>query len=101
MRQQQWDKEELRLNHLQHSEGRKNNVKSKSYEEYAGPVQDTFDNIVANNLQLLRGATLEERAGRVKEHFKVAEVSCVLCVYGGCIRCVLGLSISIYRYNKK
>lgn len=74
MRQRQWDEEEFRLKHLQESEGRKNNVKSKSYEEYAGPVQDTFDNIVANSLQLLRGATLEERASRVKEHFKVAEV---------------------------
>ena len=50
------------------------------YETYAAPVQQTFDTVVAGTLSVLRGFTLEERAARIKDHFKVADVSCVIMI---------------------
>lgn len=45
-----------------------------SYEEYAKPVQFTYDNIVSNNLETLRGFTLDERAARIRDQYKQKEV---------------------------
>ena len=74
-RQQQRDREELRLHELKENEGRKLQSSNQSYEHYAAPVQETFDNVIATSLSLLRGFTLEERASRIKDHFKVADVA--------------------------
>jgi len=41
----------------------------KTYEEYALPVQRTFDKVVHNTLQSLRGMSLDERARRIREQF--------------------------------
>ena len=75
VRQQQRDREGLRFDDLKAAEGRKLEQTNDSYENYAAPVQETFDNVIATSLNLLRGATLEERAARIKDHFKVADVA--------------------------
>ena len=74
IRQQQRDRESIRLAELKEAEGRELEITKESYETYAAPVQETFDNVIAGSLNLLRGATLEERARRIKDHFKVADV---------------------------
>lgn len=45
------------------------------YEEYALPVQRTFDKVVHNTLQSLRGMSLDERARRIREQFTTKQVS--------------------------
>ena len=80
VRAQQADREEFRLKDLKEAEGRKLEVTHDTYEYYAGPVQATFDDVIANSLSLLRGFTLDERANRIKEHFKVTDVSKIWCI---------------------
>jgi hypothetical protein len=43
------------------------------YEEYGGPIQDTYDGVVGNTLSLLKGWTLDERAARIVVENKIAE----------------------------
>jgi hypothetical protein len=76
VRQQQRDREQIRLEALKEKAGHVQAGTTASYEHYAAPVQETFDNVIAGSLNILRGFTLEERARRIKEHFKVADVSC-------------------------
>ena len=47
----------------------------RTYEDYVVPVTKTFDNVVANNLSLLRGWSLDERARRVQEETKQKEAA--------------------------
>ncbi|KAJ1440875.1 hypothetical protein B484DRAFT_131217 [Ochromonadaceae sp. CCMP2298] len=46
----------------------------RRYLEYGGPVQSTYDRVVHNSLDLLRGMTLDERARRLREQAKAKEV---------------------------
>jgi hypothetical protein len=39
-----------------------------------GPLQGTYDKIVSNTLNLLRGMSLDERASRLREQYKAREV---------------------------
>lgn len=77
VRQQQRDREDILLQGLKDKEGRAMAGTTATYEHYAAPVQETFDNVIAGSLNVLRGFTLEERARRIKEHFKIADVSCL------------------------
>ncbi len=40
------------------------------YENYAGPVQDTYDDVIANSLSLLRNMSLDERVHRMQDDVK-------------------------------
>jgi hypothetical protein len=52
-----------------------------SYEDYAIPFQRTFDKAIDNSLQTLRGASLDERARRIREQFKQKIVRCSFLFY--------------------
>ena len=41
--------------------------KVQTYEQYAGPVQDTYAGVVDNTMELLKGWSLDERAHRLKD----------------------------------
>mmetsp|Transcript_13503 Transcript_13503/g.22525 ORF Transcript_13503/g.22525 Transcript_13503/m.22525 type:complete len:181 (+) Transcript_13503:30-572(+) len=71
-----WDSEQLTQEKLLANDQRKQDEENrpKTYLEYAGPVQSTYDKIVDNSLQLLRGVTLDERARRLREQYKAREV---------------------------
>eukprot|EP00981_Chlorochromonas_danica_P012052 scaffold4399_cov175-Ochromonas_danica.AAC.2 len=45
-------------------------AKPKTYEEYAKPVMKDFDRIVARNLGILRGLSLDDRARTLKNYFQ-------------------------------
>jgi len=49
-------------------------ARPKTYEEYAGPVQQTYDVVVENALKLLRGFTLENTATILKSKAKASEI---------------------------
>lgn len=49
-------------------------IANTRYHEYAAPLQNTYDNIVAKSQALLRGLTLDERASRLRAQFKSKEV---------------------------
>lgn len=68
--------ENLTTEHLLKKDARKQDIenKPKEYQEYSGPVQDTYDKVVANTLSLLRGFTLDERTARLREQDKAKEV---------------------------
>lgn len=69
------DREELITEARLDAEFRKIDAESKpkTYEDYATPVQNTYDNIVGNTLGILRGFTLEERASKLHDQFKKTE----------------------------
>jgi hypothetical protein len=73
IRQQRKDYEELREKEMHREHGMAASATGKTYESYAKPVDDTYNSIVTSNIKLLRGLTLEERARRVKEQYKMAE----------------------------
>jgi hypothetical protein len=64
-----WDTEALTQEKLLANDQRAQDQdnRPKTYLEYAAPVQSTYDKIVGNSLQLLRGVTLDERARRLRE----------------------------------
>ena len=47
----------------------------KTYEEYATAFQSTFDKVIGNQLQTLRGMSLDERAKRIREQYASRMVS--------------------------
>jgi hypothetical protein len=47
-------------------------------------VQDTYDKVVSNTLQLLRGVSLDERASKLNEQFKRTEVEYLVITTGIC-----------------
>ena len=72
-RQKRRDYEELREAEMHRLDGLAQTNTAAGYESYAQPVQETFDSIVAGNLSMLRGVTLEERAARVKKQYSNRE----------------------------
>lgn len=46
-----------------------------SYEEYALPLQKTFDIIVKQSLQQLRGVTLDDRVARLRKQESIVQVA--------------------------
>jgi len=72
----EWDVEQLLQEKLLAEDARKQDEenKPKTYLEYGGPVQSTYDRVVHNSLDLLRGMTLDERARRLREQAKAKEV---------------------------
>ncbi len=47
-------------------------------------MQDTYDKVVSNTLQLLRGVSLDERASKLNEQFKRTEVEYLVITTGIC-----------------
>jgi len=70
------DMETLTLEKMLAEDARKQDEENrpKTYLEYAGPVQSTYDQIVTNSLSLLRGMSLDERASKLRDQFKAKEV---------------------------
>lgn len=71
-KQQRRDKEEIIIERLLKENGTKAGAHFKTYTEYAGGIQATYDKALENAMELLRGFTLDERARRIKETHKEA-----------------------------
>ena len=72
-RAKQWDYEQLQVENFRKANAnRVENVVSK-YEDYAGPVQETYNDVVQNTMSLLRGWSLDERAKLVRNAFAEKE----------------------------
>merc|ERR1712046_43102 len=66
-RAQQWDLEQFAVDRFQKEQGLKLEAGMvRHYEDYATPVQDTYDDVVANTLSLLKGWTMDARATKVR-----------------------------------
>ncbi len=74
-RQQRLDYEHLLQNHLLQQEAGQRDVQARAapYTLYAQPVMHVYDRIMARNLGLLRGVTLDERALQLKQLFAQQE----------------------------
>ena len=73
-RAQQWDLEELTIDRFQHEQGLKVEAGMvRKYEDYAVPVQETYDDVVANTLSLLKGWTVDARAEKVRTQLKAEQ----------------------------
>jgi hypothetical protein len=70
-RAQQWDLEEFTVERFQQEQGLKMEAGMvRKYEDYGKPVQDTYDDVVANTLSLLKGWTVDARANKVRSELK-------------------------------
>eukprot|EP00602_Paraphysomonas_sp_CaronLab_P003915 CAMPEP_0185039458 /NCGR_PEP_ID=MMETSP1103-20130426/36337_1 /TAXON_ID=36769 /ORGANISM="Paraphysomonas bandaiensis, Strain Caron Lab Isolate" /LENGTH=1261 /DNA_ID=CAMNT_0027578349 /DNA_START=138 /DNA_END=3923 /DNA_ORIENTATION=- len=65
----QWDKEDIITRRKERRAYRDLTKDVYRYEDYAGPVQETFDDVVSNSLSLLRHMTLDERVHRMQVGF--------------------------------
>jgi len=56
-------------------------AKPKTYEAYGSKLQVHFDDMIAKNLQFLRGMTLDERGSRLRQQHRTVEVKALfVCI---------------------
>jgi hypothetical protein len=66
-RAQRRDEEDIRVRREERKTYQNLTKEVYRYENYAGPVQQTYDDVIANTLSLLRNMTLDERVHRMQE----------------------------------
>jgi hypothetical protein len=66
-RAQKRDEEDIRVRREERKAYQNLTKEVYNYENYAGPVQQTYDDVIANTLSLLRNLTLDERVHRMQE----------------------------------
>lgn len=66
-RAQRRDEEDIRIRREERETYKNLTKEVYRYENYGGPIQETYDDVVANTLSLLRNMTLDERVHRMQE----------------------------------
>lgn len=80
-RAQRRDEEEIRIRREERETYKNLTKEVYRYENYAGPVQETYDDVVSNTLSLLRNMTLDERVHRMQEAVQHKKVNIFIYLF--------------------
>jgi hypothetical protein len=72
-RARHYDREKLTLQRLILQDGKSSETKFTTYETYGKPIQKAYDTALDNSMTLMRAFSLDERAKRIKDNFKLVE----------------------------
>ena len=97
-RAQRRDEEDIRIRREERETYKNLTKEVYRYENYAGPIQETYDDVVANTLSLLRNMTLDERVHRMQEAVHQKKV-CLITYYYYYYYCYHQLFLSSLIYD--